>query len=99
MRQICSRRFCYAVATLRAEVDPSYALRGAVMQKPTTHARPATTEDLRQLFVSLRNYKSPVMVICIKMLVMTFVRQQELRFARWDDISLRRPGMLIPQER
>lgn len=28
VRQICSAVFCYAVATLRAEVDPSYALRG-----------------------------------------------------------------------
>ncbi|EKA9347357.1 tyrosine-type recombinase/integrase [Cronobacter sakazakii] len=98
VRQICSAVFCYAVATLRAEVDPSYALRGAVMQKPTTHARPATTEELRQLFVSLRNYKSPVMVICIKMLVMTFVRQQELRFARWDDINLEKAEWIIPKE-
>lgn len=98
VRQICSAVFCYAVATLRAEVDPSYALRGAVMQKPTVHARPATTEELKQLFSSLKHYKSPVMIICIRILIMTFVRQQELRFARWEDIDIEKAEWVIPKE-
>ncbi|MDQ9205571.1 site-specific integrase [Cronobacter sakazakii] len=38
------------------------------------------------------------MVICIKMLVMTFVRQQELRFAKWEHISLEKAEWIIPKE-
>lgn len=98
VRQICSSIFCYAVATLRAEVDPAAALKGAVMQKPTTNARPVSTEEIRSLLAALKNYKSPMMVIAIKMLIMTFVRQQELRFARWSDINFEKEEWVIPKE-
>ncbi len=98
VRQICSSVFCYGVATLRAEVDPAAALKGAVIQKPTTHARPVSTEEIKHLFASLRHYRSPTMVIAIKMLIMTFVRQQELRNARWEDINFEKAEWNIPAE-
>lgn len=98
VRQICSSVFCYAVATLRAEVDPAAALKGAVIQKPVTHARAVELDDIRQLLSALRHYRSPVMAIAIKMLIMTFVRQQELRLARWEDINFEKAEWTIPKE-
>ncbi|CAH5522964.1 Prophage integrase IntA [Klebsiella oxytoca] len=38
------------------------------------------------------------MVIAIKMLIMTFVRQQELRNARWEDINFEKAEWNIPAE-
>lgn len=98
VRQICSAIFCYAVATLRCEVDPAAALKGAVIQKPVTHASPVGTDDIKQLLASLNHYGSPVMRIAIRMLIMTFVRQQELRLARWDDFNFERAEWSIPKE-
>lgn len=73
VRQICLVVFCYVVVMLRVEVDFFYVLWGVVMQKFIMYVRLVIIGELCQLFVVLCNYKSFVMVICIKMLVMIFV--------------------------
>lgn len=89
-REMCGQIFRYAVATGRADDNPASHLLGA-MQKPATTHRPAITER-RAFGVFLRDLREatgfdPVTRHAAYFAMLTFVRAQEFRFARWAEID------------
>ncbi|MBW8075208.1 MULTISPECIES: integrase arm-type DNA-binding domain-containing protein [Metallibacterium] len=89
-RGFAGRVFRYAIATGRAERDPSADLRGALVQPQTRHfasiTDPARIGDLLR---AIDGYKgSPVTVAALKLAPLVFVRPGELRKARWSDLNL-----------
>lgn len=88
----CGQVFRYAVATGRAERDPSADLRGAL---PSARARrkhfAAVTESKQvgSLLRAIDGYSGSYTVRCaLRLAPLVFVRPGELRAAEWEDIDL-----------
>lgn len=88
--QNCSQVFRYAVATGRAERDPSSDLRGAL--PPARHRNFASITDpvvVAELLRAIDGFKGTFVVKSALLLApMLFVRPGELRKALWADIDL-----------
>lgn len=98
IRGICGQIFRYAVATGRAEHDPSAALRGALTPVKTIH-RAAITDPERagDLLRSIDGYRGSFAVQCaLKLAPLTFVRPGELQHAEWSEIDLEKAEWNIP---
>ena len=86
----CSQVFRYAVATGRAERDPTGDLRGALPPSRGEHF--AAVTDPKQVAEMLRvmdGYEGSHIVRCaLQLAPLVFVRPGELRKAEWKDIDL-----------
>lgn len=86
----CGQVFRYAVATGRAERDPSGDLRGALPPVKGEHFA-ATTEPKRvaEILRAMDGYEGTLTVRCaLRLAPLVFVRPGELRKAEWADIDL-----------
>ncbi|MGB8421638.1 tyrosine-type recombinase/integrase [Paraburkholderia sp.] len=92
VKQNCGQVFRYAVATGRAERDPSGDLRGALA--PVKHENFASITDPAQVAELLRaidGFRGTFIVKCALLLApMLFVRPGELRTAEWTGFDLDR---------
>ena len=88
--QNCGQVFRYAVATGRAERDPTGDLKGALQPVKSTHMA-ATTEPhkVAELLRTFDGYQGTITVRCaLQLAPLVFVRPGELRQAEWKDIDL-----------
>lgn len=86
----CGQVFRYAVATGRAERDPTADLRG-VLKPPQVIHRAALTDPKRvaQLLRDIDAYSGHFTTVCaLRLAPLVFIRPGELRAARWADIDL-----------
>ena len=101
LRSTIGSVFRYAIATARAEIDPTYALRGALTQVKAT-PRAAIT-DAKQLGALLRAIDAfdgqPGTRIALQLLALLFPRPGELRLAEWTEFDLERAVWSIPASR
>jgi integrase len=98
VRSICGQIFRYAVATGRAERDPSADLRGALTPVKTIN-RAAITEPIKvgELLRAIACYKGSFVVqSALKFAPLTFVRPGELRHAEWSEIDFEKAEWNIP---
>jgi integrase len=88
--QVCGRVFRYAVATGRAERDPSGDLRGALPPKQEKHHASFTDPtSLAGLLRAIDAYDgSAVVRNALRLAPMVFVRPVELRAAEWKEFNL-----------
>ena len=86
----CGQVFRYAVATGRAERDPSGDLRDALPPVKRTHFAALTNpKQVGPLLRVLGGYEGTLIVRCVLRLApLVFVRPGELRRAEWADIDL-----------
>lgn len=87
---ICGQVFRYAVATGRAERNPSRDLQGALPPVKTQHLA-AVTEPKRlgEVLRMISGYQGGLVVRCaLRLAPLVFVRPGELRSAQWADIDL-----------
>lgn len=97
IRMWCSAIFRYATMTLRAEIDPAAALRGAIQVAKVRHHKPLSRQQASDLMAKVSTYNgTPEIVLAIKLLAITFVRTGELRQARWVDINFDEARWNIP---
>lgn len=102
-KQRASQVFRYAIATRRAERDPTADLRGALAPVVTKN-RAAITDPVRigELLRALDGYRGqPGTEIALKLIPYLFVRPGELRYAKWEEFQLegKEPVWRIPAER
>ena len=86
----CSQVFRYAVATGRAESDPTRDLSGA-LKPPQVKHRAAITDPAKvgRLLLDIDSYGgTPEVRAALQLSPLVFVRPGELRSARWADIDL-----------
>jgi integrase len=99
--QICGQVMRYAIATGRADRDPSGDLRGAVMPKRKVHY--PTITDPKKIGALMRAIDalsgSPMIRAALKFQAYTFVRPGELRKAEWSEIDTREALWKIPAEK
>ncbi len=89
-KQIAGQVFRYAVATGRAERDPTGDLKDALPTIKPVHF-PAITEPqaIGELLRAIDGYKGQLTTCCaLKIMPLVFVRTGELRRAQWADIDL-----------
>ena len=86
----CGQVFRYAVATARAERDPSADLRGALPPVKGTHFASVTEpKQVAEVLRALDGYEGTLPVRCaLRLAPLVFVRPGELRHAQWADIAL-----------
>jgi integrase len=97
-RQVVSSVFQYAIATIRAKNDPTYATRRVIQKPQTTHARALSDQEIRYLFGVLQEYPSRSVRDAIHFMLLTMVRTKEARLARWEDIDFDNELWTIPAE-
>jgi integrase len=93
--------FRYAVATGRAEQDPTIHLRGAIAAVSRKN-RPAIVDPARigELMRAIHGYRGDVSTeFALKLLPLTFVRPGELRLAEWTEFDLKAAEWRIPAGR
>ena len=98
VKGICGQVFRYAVATGRAERDPSGDLRGALAPaKPKHHAAVKTPKEVAALLRDMDAYRgTPVVRAALLLTALTFVRPGELRHAEWSEFDLEAAAWRIP---
>lgn len=86
----CGQVFRYAVATGRAERDPSGDLRGALPPVKGEHFAAVTEpKQIAELLRTTDGYQGTFAVACaLRLAPLVFVRPGELRHAQWADIDL-----------
>ncbi len=99
--QNCGQVFRYAVATGRAERDPSGDLRGALSPVKETHRASITDpKAVGELLRACDGYQGSFVTQCaLRLAPLVFVRPGELRKAEWAEIDLDRAEWNIPADR
>jgi integrase len=101
LRSTIGSVFRYAVATARAENDPTFALRGA-LTTPVVKPRAAVT-DPRAFGALLRAIDGfdgqPTTNAALKLMALLFPRPGELRAAEWSEFDLEAAVWTIPASR
>lgn len=101
IQQICGRVFRYAVATGRAERDPSGDLKGAI--PPAKEKHYSSIKDPKKIGDLLRaidDYQGHFVSKCaLRLAPLVFVRPGELRHAEWSEIDLDKAEWRIPGEK
>ena len=96
--QNCGQVFRYAIATGRAERDPSQDLRGAI--PPTKAKHHASITDPKEIGVLLRaidGYKGGLVVrAAFRLAPLVFLRPGELRRLEWSEIDFEKKEIHIP---
>lgn len=99
--QNCAQVFRYAIATGRAERDPSSDLRGAL--PPTRQKHHASITDpkaIGELLRAMDNYQGSFVTKCaLRLAPLVFVRPGELRRAEWSEFNLEAAEWRIPAEK
>ena len=96
--QNCGQIFRYAIATGRAERDPSADLKGALTPNKATHLASITQpRQVGELLRAIDGYKGQFITGCaLKLAPLLFVRPGELRHAEWSEIDFEAAEWRIP---
>ncbi len=93
--------FRYAIATARADTDPTYALRGALQSlKPTHRAAILNAKEFGGLLRAIETFHGqPTTIAALKLMALLFPRPGELRLAEWKEFDLESAVWVIPAAR
>jgi integrase len=100
-QQNCSQVFRYAIATGRAERDPSPDLRGALAPVQEKHLAAITDpKAVGRLLRAIDAYEGSFVTKCaLRLAPLVFVRPGELRHAEWAEVDFERAEWNIPLTR
>lgn len=101
LRGVIGAVFRLAIATLRAQSDPTYALRGAIASPVVSH-RPAITDEgqLGALLLAIDECTCwPTLKAALKFLALTMMRPGEVRHMRRNEVIWPSATWRIPAER
>lgn len=100
VRQRCGEVFRYAIITGRAEYNPAPDLAIALAIPKQKHHPFLSAEELPHFIRDLEAYTGSIITKnTTKIVMLTGVRTQEMRFSTWDEIDLEKAIWEIPAER
>ncbi|MFI0413776.1 MAG: tyrosine-type recombinase/integrase [Candidatus Thiodiazotropha sp.] len=101
IHQSCGQIFRFAVSTLRAESDPSAALKGALPPANSKHHASITDpKQIGELLRAIDGYQGQFVTRCaLQLAPLVFVRPGELRHAEWSEIDLDKAEWRIPSKK
>jgi integrase len=101
--RIASAVFRYGIATGRCTQDPTASLKGALRPpKKVKHRATLTDRDLPKFLRTLAQYQGDLTKYAMELVLLTFVRTSELRFAKWSEfegLESSNPIWRVPAER
>ncbi len=100
--QVASQVFRYGVATGRCQRDPAPDLRGALTPHKSKHQAAVAPEELPALLRAIDGYGElgdKLTAYALRLLVLTFVRTNELIGAEWSELDLDSAIWIIPATR
>ena len=100
--QKCGEVFRYAIATGRGVRDPSADIGDALKVVKSDHFASIDINEIPDFLSVLRSNKArlyPTTLNALKLMMLTFVRTNELINARWEEIDFARKLWTIPAER
>lgn len=87
----------YAIATLRAENDPTYAVRGAIPRPDIEHARPLENHEQVAFRVGVEKFRGTTTVKhALLTLAYTMLRSVEVRRMKWDYVDFESRIIIFP---
>ncbi|PVE54003.1 phage integrase central domain-containing protein [Rhizobium rhizogenes] len=100
-RSTIGRVFRFAIATARAETDPTSALRGALQRHvPVSHPAFTTRKELGGAMRAIYGYEGwPSLVAALKIQALCFARPGETRSMEWTELDLRNAVWTIPAQK
>jgi integrase len=101
MREAIGSVFRFAVATGRAENDPTFALRGALTTPKVRHRAAITNpKAFGALLRAVEGFEGqPTTKACLQLQALLFPRPGELRLAEWNDFDFDKGVWNIPAKR
>ncbi|WP_026180624.1 tyrosine-type recombinase/integrase [Henriciella marina] len=102
LRSTVGQVFRYAIAMARAENDPTYGLRGALISPKVSHMAAITDwKGFSALLRAIWTYEggSPSTRAALKLMALLYTRPGELRLAIWEEFDLERAVWTIPAVR
>lgn len=101
VKSIVGQVFRYAIATDRAENDPSVALTGALTSTERKNRAALTDPNkIGGLLRAIDDYDGHIVTIsALKLAPLVFVRPGELRHAEWSEVDLENATWKIPTEK
>ena len=98
--QHCEAVFDYAIVQGLCEVNPAHGRAKLIKTYKPQHRPHLTESQLPEFLNKLDCYSGSRLVqLAMKMLILTWVRPGELRFARWEEIDVDNALWRIPKER
>ena len=100
--QVCGQVFRYGIATGRCERDIARDLRGALTPHRKRHQAAVRPEELPQLLRAIANYDElgdKQTRLALELLVLTFVRTNELIGAEWTEFDTDAGLWIVPAAR
>lgn len=99
VRQRCGEVFRFAIITGRANYNPAPDLASALATPKKVHFPFLTANELPYFLNDLAGYTGSIITkTATQIIMLTGVRTQELRFARWEDIDFEKKLWEIPAE-
>ncbi len=102
LRSTIGQVFRFAIATARADNDPTFGLRGALITPKVSHMAAITDWDgFGALLKAIWAYDggSPSTRAALKLMALLYTRPGELRLALWEEFDLEKAIWTIPAER
>lgn len=100
LRQRCEAVFTFAISTGRANNNPAMMLKGTLEEWKAENRPSINPKELPQFMRDFEAVKrEPIIKIATEVLLRTFVRTSEMRFAVWTEIDLDNAVWEIPKER
>jgi integrase len=102
LRSTIGQVFRYAVATARAENDPTFALRDALITPKVQHRAAMTKrDDFANLVQTIWTFNgsSETVMTALKLMALLYTRPGELRLSYWDEFDFKAATWNIPAER
>jgi integrase len=93
--------FAYAIATGRARHNPASEIKGALAPQPKVqHFSALSEQELPEFLRAVAAYPCyPLTKAATRLLMLTFVRTGEVRYAKWEEFDFGTNLWLIPAER
>ena len=97
-KRLAGQIFRYAVATGRAERDPSVDLKDALTQPTRTHFNSITEPaEVGPLIAAINNYQAtPTVMAALKLSPLLFCRPGELRHLEWSEVNFAETRIELP---
>ena len=92
--------FRYAIQTGRATINPATELEGVLKTRKVKHVDSIPPSELPGLIEAIGRYHGNIVTkYALRLLMLTFVRPGELRFAEWPEFDIEKAEWRIPAER
>ena len=99
-KRTLSSIFQFAVATLRADIDPVWPVRNALPKNKTQHKTALSKEQVGKLLREIGEHRGNFMTVqAFRLLWYTLLRANEVAAAEWSEIDLEKRVWTIPAER